>query len=113
METTTTTEAKPNPLAIKFPDLKPVLDRLQWTHDEVPAGKHAFEVLGESGDTKHIWDKRKEDEVDAARSLFKSLTKKGYRAFHCTGKDGVAGEIMKDFDPDAERMILVPQVAGG
>jgi hypothetical protein len=117
METQThTTDIKPNPLAVKFPDLKPTLDKIGWadtSFEEIPAGMSAISVMGEPGDTKHIWDKRKDDEVEAARSLFKSLTKKGYRAFRVTGKDGEKGEQMNEFDADAERMILVPQMAGG
>ena len=113
MNTPTTT---PNPLAVKFPDLKPTLDALAFmdgSFEDVPEGKSAIAVMGEPGDTKHIWDKRKEDEVEAARSLFKSLTKKGYRAFHVTGKDGDKGEQMSDFDPNAERMIMVGPLQGG
>lgn len=111
-----TTEIKPNPLTVKFPDLKPVLDGLKWmdgSFEDVPAGTHAIAVMGEPGDTKHLWDKRKEDEVEAARTIFKSLTKKGYRAFHVTGKDGEKGEQMTDFDVNAERMIMVGPMQGG
>ena len=115
METTIET-SKPNPLALKFPDLKPTLDKLGFldgTFEDVPEGRHAMAVMGEPGDTKHIWDKRKEDEVEAARTLYKTLTKKGYRAFHVTGKDGEKGEQMTEFDKDADRMIFVPQMQGG
>lgn len=121
METTTETP-KQNPLAVKFPDLKPTLDQLglmDGSFDEVPEGRHALAVMGEPGDTKHIWNKSNEVEVEAARTLFKKLTKKkseggaGYLAFHVTGKDGEKGEQMNEFDPNAERMILVPPIAGG
>jgi hypothetical protein len=117
-----TTEVKPNPLAIKFPNMKSQLETLAFMDgpfEDVPAGKHAFAVMGERGDTKHIWDKRKEVEVEAARVLFKKLTKPvrdggaGYRAFHVTGKDGEKGDQMDEFDPNAERMIFVPAMAGG
>ncbi len=116
MQMETTETSKPNPLVVKFPDLKPQLETLGFmdgSFEDVPAGKHAIAVMGEPGDTKHIWDKRKTDEVDAARTLFTSLTKKGYRAFHVTGKDGEKGEQMSEFDPSAERMIMVPQLQGG
>lgn len=123
MDTIPTTETpKTNPLTLKFPDLKPTLDSLTWmdgSFEEVPSGKSAIAVMGEPGDTKHIWDKRKEAEVEAARTLFKKLTKPvkdggaGYRAFHVTGKDGEKGEQMNEFDPEAERMILVPPMQGG
>ncbi len=122
METQTTETPKPNPLALKFPDLKPTLDVLGFmdgSFEDVPAGRHALAVMGEPGDTKHIWDKRNEAEVEAARTLFNKLTKKkteggaGYLAFHVTGKEGDKGEQMTKFDPEAERMILVPPMQGG
>jgi hypothetical protein len=69
--------------------------------------------MGEVGDTKHIWDKNKPEEVEAARALFNALTAKNYKAFYATDKDGKKGEPMKTFDPDAERIIMSPQVVGG
>lgn len=116
METQTTETPKSNPLTIKFPDLKPTLDKLgilDGSFSDVPADHHAYAVMGEPGDTKIIWDKRNSDEVDAARATYKSLTKKGYRAFHVTGKDGLQGDQMDEFDPNAERVIFIPQMQGG
>ena len=112
----------PNPLALKFPDLKPVLDVLGFMDgpfEDVPAGKSAASLISEAGDTKHIWDRRNEVEVDAMRALFKRLTRKpseggaGYRAFYAMGKDGERGEPMDEFDPNAERMIFLPPFQGG
>lgn len=111
-----TTEAKPNPLTVKFPDLKETIDKIGWgmmSWAEVPKGKHAFAVMGEVGDSKHIWDKGNKDEVEAMRDLFKKLTKKGYRAYRATGKEGEKGELMTDFDPTAERMIFAPAMRPG
>lgn len=105
-----------NPLLAKFPDLKGPLDTLDWMHgtfEDVPSGKHSFALMGEAGDTKHMWDKNNEVEVEAARTLYKSLTKKGYRAFRVQGKDGDRGEQMTDFDASAERVIMVPPMQGG
>lgn len=117
METTPQTETpKQNPLAVKFPDLKDTLDRIGFADvpfEGIPEGKCAIAVMGEPGDTKHIWDRTKPDEVDAAKTLYKGLTKKGYRAFRVVGKDGDKGEQMTDFDPEAERMIMVGPMAGG
>lgn len=66
-----------------------------------------------TGDTKRIWDKNNPDEVEDARASFDRLRAKGYLAFHVTGKDGERGEQMTKFDPNAERMILVPAFKGG
>lgn len=71
-----------------------------------------MEVLDSTGHTRTTWDGENEAEVSAARAQFEQLTKKGYKAFRVK-RDGGEGEPMKSFDPDAEKMILVPPVAGG
>lgn len=71
-----------------------------------------MEVLDSSGHTRHIWDCDNPAEIEAARSTFNALTGKGYRAFNVK-KDGNEGTPMKTFDPEAEKMILVPPIAGG
>lgn len=69
-------------------------------------------VMDPTGHTKHIWDSSNAAEVEAAKELFNSLTKKGYRAFHVK-KDGSEGEIMSKFDKDAEKVIFAPHLQGG
>lgn len=69
-------------------------------------------VMDRTGDTKTIWDKNNPDEVEAARSTFNRLTKKGYVAYTVVG-EGKKGSVIKDFDPDAEKIILSPPLAGG
>lgn len=70
--------------------------------------------LNETGDTKVIWDKDNADEVAAARATFDRLTKdRKFAAFRAQGKKGEQGERIREFDPDAERIILVPQYQGG
>ncbi len=71
-----------------------------------------FEIMGSNGDTKIMWDKHNEDETEAARKLFKDLRAKGYLAFKAK-KDGSQGEPLTDFDAKVERLIMVPQMAGG
>lgn len=70
-------------------------------------------VINHEGDTKLMWDRDNRDEVDNARRTFDDLvgTKK-YAAFSVT-KKGDKDEKIKRFDPDAERIILVPPIAGG
>lgn len=70
-------------------------------------------VMDATGDTKTIWDRTKPDEVAAARSVFDSLKAKGYTAYRVKGSDGSKGEIMHRFDPEAERVIMVPPMVGG
>jgi hypothetical protein len=66
-----------------------------------------------AGDTTISWHSDRSDEVDAARATFEKLTAKGYTAFRSGGKEGQKGEKLKTFDPEAERIILVPRIAGG
>lgn len=70
-------------------------------------------ALDNTGDTKTIWDRTKPDEVAAAKATFDTLKKKGYTGYHVKGSEGTKGEIMREFDPNAERMIMVPQMVGG
>lgn len=69
-------------------------------------------VLDSTGDTKIIWDSSKPDEVDAARAMFETLTKKGYRAFSVK-KNGDTDKIVSEFDPTIEKLIMVPRIVGG
>lgn len=71
-----------------------------------------MEVLDATGHTRTTWDSENDAEVKAARAQYDALTGKGYKAFRVK-RDGTEGEPMKAFDADAEKMILVPPVAGG
>lgn len=75
-------------------------------------GAREMDIMDSTGHTKHIWNADKDEEVVAARELYNSLTKKGYRAFHVK-KDGEEGKPMSGFDAEAEKMILVPPIVGG
>ena len=69
-------------------------------------------IMGRPGDTKLIWDAAVEDEVAAAKKTFDDLTKKGFLAYKVAA-GGKAGDRTKTFDPAAEKIILVPPMAGG
>jgi hypothetical protein len=70
-------------------------------------------VPDRGGDTRVMWDSRNEEEVDAARKQFRDLTRAGYLAYKAEGKEGMRGEQIREFDPRAERIILVKPLAGG
>ena len=69
-------------------------------------------VLDRTGDTKLIWDSGNADEVAAARKTFKDLKGKGFIAYSVKRK-GAKGKAMASFDPDTERIIMSPPMAGG
>lgn len=74
--------------------------------------KAVMSILDSTGDTKIMWNPRDDDEVDTAESAFDKLVKKGFRAFRVDAK-GKAGERIDKFDSKAEKIIMVPQLAGG
>lgn len=69
-------------------------------------------VMDGSGDTRIIWDPANEDEVAQARKTFDDLKAKRFVGFK-VGQGGKKGEQVAEFDPAAEKLILVPPMAGG
>jgi hypothetical protein len=69
-------------------------------------------VMGRSGDTKILWDRNNADEVAAARAQFDALRRKSFLAFSVR-RNGERGEQINEFDPEAEKIILAPQIRGG
>ena len=69
-------------------------------------------TMGRMGDTKVIWDRNSADEVKAAKDTFDRLTEKSYIAYSVK-KRGKKGKKITEFDPAAERIILVPPLQGG
>lgn len=64
------------------------------------------------GDLKVIWDSENEDEVKLAENQFDEAKKKGFLAFKVK-KSGNKGEQIEKFDPDSEKIIMTPPIAGG
>lgn len=71
-----------------------------------------MKVMGTEGDTKLIWDSNRPAEVENAKRTFDDLKKKKYKAFKVK-KSGEPGEMIDDFDPDAEKIIMAPPIQGG
>lgn len=64
------------------------------------------------GDLKFTWDSENEDEVELAEKQFDEAKKKGFLAFKVK-KDGSKGKQIEKWDPDAEKIIMIPPIAGG
>ena len=90
---------------------------LQKTQDvetmTVESGQSVLVILDRTGDTKLIWSRDNHDEIENARRTFKDLKAKGYDVFRVEGKEGKRGELMGEFDPEAERLIAAPRMRGG
>ena len=65
-----------------------------------------------TGDTRVEWDKDNADEVEIARKAFNAAKKKG-RLVYKTRSDGSRAEVLHEFDPNAERIVTSPPLAGG
>ena len=69
-------------------------------------------IIDTTGDTKVLWDKTKQAEVDAAKKMFSRLKKQGYIAY-TVKNNGERGEIINNFDVNLERIIMHSPVVGG
>lgn len=69
-------------------------------------------TLDTTGDTRIEWDPAKPDEVALARRAFQDAKDKKMLIYR-TRADGTQGELLRDFDPNAERIVCAPQTVGG
>ena len=74
--------------------------------------KHTLSAMGIAGDTKVEWNPDNEDEVKVAERTFSDLTKRGFKAFRVYD-DGKKGQELEEFDKFAEKILLIPPMAGG
>ncbi len=72
-----------------------------------------IEALDLTGDTKVHWDKNNPGEVAAAEASFNVLIGKGYAAFKLQSDGETAGQQIREFDPNAERILMRPPMQGG
>lgn len=78
----------------------------------VETRQSTLHVMDHTGDSKLLWSPDNPDEVQAAKDLFDSLKAKGYLAY-TVEEDGERGEVIREFDKTAGRIIMAPQLVGG
>lgn len=86
------------------------LEELMPEKKEETMGQMA--VMGRSGDLTVKWNPQNPWETEDAKQEFYRLKKEGYLSFKLD-KDGKKGEMINDFDPFAERLVMSPPVRGG
>ncbi len=64
------------------------------------------------GDFKISWNPDNEKEITAAKEVFDKRVNEGWAAF-AEKRLGGKGDRIRTFDPDAERIVLVPPIVGG
>lgn len=78
----------------------------------VIAGVSTLSILNRTGDLKVHWTRGNAAETEMARDAFNTGRSKGMMAYRLTG-GGAKGEVLSEFDPTAEKIILAPPLAGG
>jgi hypothetical protein len=73
-------------------------------------GLFLMRVLDDNGDTRLVWNRRDQAEVDEARAKFDEYIKKGHRAYVCRS-DGTKGRRVETFDSMMEELILMEKRA--
>lgn len=68
--------------------------------------------IGKVGDIRLAWDKDNEQEVEAARKMFKEKIEAGWAAVEDKGA-GTRGAKVKIFNVNAERIVLIPNLVAG
>jgi hypothetical protein len=69
-------------------------------------------VLDRTGDTTTSWNPNNPDEVALARQAFDAAKAKKMLTYKANA-DGSKGELIREFDPSAERIVCTPQNVGG
>ena|SRR3990167_7831151 len=79
----------------------------------IPKGKGIIAILGGTGDTKIFWNKKNKDEVENARQTFNKLVREKKFAAFSVSKMGRKSKKVTEFDPNIQKLILIPPMAGG
>ena len=74
--------------------------------------KHTMRIADRNGDTTVSWETTNQEQVAAAQQQFEALVKQGFTAYAFKNA-GEAGEVTKTFNPEVERILVMPQVVGG
>jgi hypothetical protein len=67
--------------------------------------------MSEAGDTQVAWDEADTASMDRAQEMVERAFREG-RGVFAVGEDGV-GTRLKQFDPAAKEIVVIPQIKGG
>jgi len=69
-------------------------------------------ILERVGDMKISWNSSNREEIKTAKEIFDKKISQGWSAFG-EKLSGAKGDRIKEFDSEAERIVLVPPITGG
>lgn len=71
-----------------------------------------LQILDRNGHTELAYEPDETATVDQARQEFMKKLEQGYLAY-TVGPDGKADTAIREFDPQAQRIVMTPQLVGG
>ena len=74
--------------------------------------KKVLKILCEKGDERLVWDKEDGQEAKEAKAKFVEFMNKDYKAYS-VDVNGKKNRRIKEFDVDAEEILMVPPTAKG
>lgn len=94
-----------------------IMDRFRPSLEEVIITAHrvkenVMKVLSENGDDRITWKKEDGRAAKQAKVKFGELLKKGYKAYS-VDVNGKKNRRIKEFDVDAEEILMIPPTAKG
>lgn len=83
--------------------------------DTALATKNSLHITkADKGDLTFEWDPADETEVNQARLAFANAKAQGYFAYSVETVDGEpSNTLIKEFDPNATKVVMTPQLVGG
>ncbi len=75
--------------------------------------RHELVILGTRGDTRVGWDLDEAEGVKEAERIFNEHRARGFAAFRVGTVDSADTVQIHQFDPEAERILQFPPIAGG
>ena len=73
---------------------------------------NVMKVLGRTGDTEVKWNPHTGEGLQSASRIFEEKINRGYLAF-VEGPNGEGSILIRNFDSQAESIILAPRLVGG
>lgn len=96
------------------PENRQTLYAIMTEEEKAHWGISTLHVQDHTGDSRIMWDPSRPDEVDVARASFDAAKEKGMLAYSVDANDvNKRGEVVREFDATAGKLILVPQTVGG
>jgi len=75
-------------------------------------GKRLLKILNDRGDERVVWDSNNGRQAMEAKEKFRDLVGKGYSAYSVDAR-GRKNRRIKEFDVEAEEILMVPPTAKG